>query len=164
VSHWGPSTASLGLPLTDLLIPTHSAGTTSGEIYTTCEEFWGLYPHTENSVNPNILSFVTSIFTKVLIADVLNLLSQLCDEDVRLSSPCLHSLLFYFNNQFYEQVDGVSMGSPLNRSDYKPVCWVWHVSDTIIVWPHGTEKLDTFLNHLKKHIYQHTIHHGNWAG
>ncbi|XP_033609102.1 uncharacterized protein LOC117282660 [Cryptotermes secundus] len=71
----------------------------------------------------------------------------------------------YFNGQFYEQTDGVAMGSPLSPviSDlcmedfeeraldlalHKPHCWCHYLDDTFIIWPHGPNKLKDFLNHL----------------
>jgi len=76
-----------------------------------------------------------------------------------------HFLVFCVNGQIYEQTDGIAMGSllspaiailfmekfdeeVLNRADYKPMCWFWYVDATFIVWPHGSNKLDDFLNHL----------------
>jgi hypothetical protein len=36
----------------------------------------------------------------------------------------------------------------LNRADDMPMWWFWYVDDMFIVWPHGPEKLDDFLNYL----------------
>ncbi|XP_046383788.1 uncharacterized protein LOC124154233 [Ischnura elegans] len=61
--------------------------------------------------------------------------------------------------------DGAAMGSPLspvvanlfmerfeaeaiNTYGKKPKIWLRYVDDTFIIWPHGTEGLDRFLNHL----------------
>jgi hypothetical protein len=62
-------------------------------------------------------------------------------------------------------MEGVAMGSPLSlviasffMEDFekkaieqvtqKPVCWFRYVDDTLVIWPHGQEKLTEFLNHL----------------
>jgi hypothetical protein len=75
------------------------------------------------------------------------------------------TLFFCSNGQLYEQIDGVAIGSPLlpvianffmgglsgrgiQQDDYKPMCWFWYGNNTFIVWPHGTEKVHNFLNHL----------------
>ncbi|XP_046400251.1 uncharacterized protein LOC124166637 [Ischnura elegans] len=36
----------------------------------------------------------------------------------------------------------------INTYDKKPKKWLRYVDDTFIIWPHGTEELDRFLNHL----------------
>jgi hypothetical protein len=56
-----------------------------------------------------------SFFTRVLLKDALNLLSQHFDENIlRLFHYVLMSSFFCFNGQFYEQTDGVAMGSPMS--------------------------------------------------
>ena len=77
----------------------------------------------------------------------------------------LTSTYFCDDGQFYEQTDGVAMGSPLSpvianfymedfeikvteKATHKPACWYRHVDDTFVIWPHGQEKLTDFLNHL----------------
>ena len=72
---------------------------------------------------------------------------------------------YIIDGQFYEQMDGVAMGSPLSpvivnffmedferkaieQAMHKPVCWFRYVDDTFVIWPHGQEKLTEFLNHL----------------
>jgi hypothetical protein len=72
---------------------------------------------------------------------------------------------FSFNGQFYEQIDGVAMGSPLSPviansymenyeeraldlAPHKPLCWFCYVDDTFVIWPQGPDKLKDFLNHL----------------
>jgi hypothetical protein len=34
------------------------------------------------------------------------------------------------------------------QANYKPLSWFHYVDDTFVIWPHGTEKLERFLNHL----------------
>jgi len=36
----------------------------------------------------------------------------------------------------------------LAQATHKPVCWFRYVDDTFVVWLHGTEKLERFLDHL----------------
>jgi hypothetical protein len=77
----------------------------------------------------------------------------------------LTSTYFCFDGQYYEQTDGVAMGSPLSpvtanfymedfekkaieQATHKPVCWYRYVDDTFVIWPHGQDKLQEFLNHL----------------
>jgi hypothetical protein len=72
---------------------------------------------------------------------------------------------FSFNGQFYEQIDGVAMGSPLSpvianfymedfeeraldSAPHKPICWFRYMDDTFVTWPHGPDKLKEFLDHL----------------
>jgi hypothetical protein len=109
---------------------------------------------------------VVSLFTSVPIVDSLELLSQHIEDDIlALFKQVLTSTYFCFDGQFYEQTDGVAMGSPLStvianifmqdfekkvieQATHKPVCWFIYVDDTFVIWPHGQEKLTEFLNHL----------------
>jgi hypothetical protein len=76
----------------------------------------------------------------------------------------LTSTYFCFEGQFFEQTDGVAMGSPLplvvanffmegfkkraiEQATHKPTCWFRYV-DTFVIWQHGQEKLTELLNHL----------------
>ena len=73
--------------------------------------------------------------------------------------------IFTFQKVFYEQVEGVAMGSPLSpiianlyRESFekvsidsfplKPKIWKRYVDDTDVVRPHVKEELDRFLGHL----------------
>jgi hypothetical protein len=109
---------------------------------------------------------VVSLFTKVPIMDSLELLSHHFEDDIlALFKHVLTSTYFCFNGQFYEQTDGVAMGSPLSlvianffmedfenkateQVTHKPVCWFRYVDDPFVIWPHGQEKLTEFFNHL----------------
>jgi retron-type reverse transcriptase len=83
---------------------------------------------------------------------------------LRLFRHVLTTSYFSINGQFYEQIYGVAIGSPLspvtanlNMEDFeektldlaphKPHCWFCYMDDTFI-WPHGPKKLKDFLNHL----------------
>jgi len=103
---------------------------------------------------------VVSLFTKVLIVDSLELLSHHFKDDVlALLKHLLTPIYFCFDGQFYEQTDGVAMGSPLSpvianffmedceknaieQATHKPACWFRYVDDTFVIWPHGQEKLN----------------------
>ena len=96
-----------------------------------------------------------SLFTNVPIVDSLELLSRHFEDDVlSLFKHALTSTYFCFDGQFYEQTDGVAMGSPLSpvipiflmqdfekkateQAALKPVCWFRYVDDTFVIWPHG---------------------------
>jgi hypothetical protein len=112
-----------------------------------------------------LVSFdVVSLFTMVPIEEALRLLSRYFDEAIlRLFLHILTSSFFFFN--FYEQTDGVAMGSPLypvianyfmeyfeemalEAATHKPLCWFRYVDDTFVIWPHGPGKLAEFLDHL----------------
>jgi hypothetical protein len=75
-----------------------------------------------------------------------------------------------YDGAFYDQNDGVAMGSPLapvianyymehfeqqaiSRAPRKPTHWYRYVDDTFVIWPHGEEELRKFLDHLN------SIHH-----
>jgi hypothetical protein len=74
-------------------------------------------------------------------------------------------MYFSFNGHFYEQTEGVAMGSPLcplignffmedfekkviELATHKPACWFRYVDDTLVIWPHGQAKLEDFLIHV----------------
>jgi hypothetical protein len=58
---------------------------------------------------------VVSLFTMVPIADSLELLSHYFEDEVlALFKHVLTSTYFCFDGHFYEQTDGVAMGSPLS--------------------------------------------------
>src|SRR5215475_2609840 len=100
------------------------------------------------------------------ITETLQLLGRHFKEDLlALFRHVLTSTYFCFNGQFFEQSDGVAMGSPLSPvvanfymeefekraielAPHKPKCWYRYVDDTFVVWQHGHDKLTEFLNHL----------------
>jgi retron-type reverse transcriptase len=66
-----------------------------------------------------------------------------------------------FSGQFYEQIGGVAMGSPLSPvvanfymkyfekrvfdlAIHKPLCWFRYIEDIFVIWPHGPNKLKDF--------------------
>ena len=97
---------------------------------------------------------MVSLFIKVPVEEPLTLLSQHFSDDIlALYKHVLTSTYFCVDGQFYEQTDGVAMGSPLEMKTIKkatprPACWYRYVDDTFVIWPHGKEKLMDFLNHL----------------
>jgi len=109
---------------------------------------------------------VVSLFTKVPVEESLTLLSQHFNKDIlALYKHVLTSTYFRIDGQFYEQTDGVAMGSPLSpvianfymenfetkaikQATLKPASWYRYVDDTFVIWPHGKGKLTDFLNHL----------------
>jgi predicted GIY-YIG superfamily endonuclease len=77
----------------------------------------------------------------------------------------LTSTYFLFDGQYYEQTDGVAMGSPLSpavanffmesfeqkaleSAPLKPSCFYRYVDDTFVIWPHGRNALQSFLEFL----------------
>jgi len=114
-----------------------------------------------------IVSFdVVSLFTKVPVEESLTLLSQHFNKYIlALYKHVLTSTYFCVDGQFYEQTDGIAMGSPLSpviakfymedfelkaikQATNKPACWYRYVDYTFVIWPHGKEELTDFLNHL----------------
>jgi hypothetical protein len=109
---------------------------------------------------------VVSLFTRVPIGETISLLSRHFEEDIlTLFRHVLTSSYFRIAGQFYEQIDGMAMGSPLSsvianfymevfeemaldRAPHKPLCWFRYVDDTFVIWPHGPDRLRDFLDHL----------------
>ena len=94
---------------------------------------------------------VVSLFTKVPLRDTLNIIEEKFSADItRLFSTCLTTPYFTWKNNFYEQKEGVAMGSPLSpavanlfmqkleeqalkTSEFKPKAWFRYVEDTFVV-------------------------------
>jgi retron-type reverse transcriptase len=94
---------------------------------------------------------VVSLFTKVPVKESLTLLSQhFKDEVLALFKHVLTSTYFCVEGQFYEQTDGVAVGSPLSpvianiyienfeikaieTATHKPACWYRYVDDTFVI-------------------------------
>jgi hypothetical protein len=114
--------------------------------------------------------YVVSLVTKVLLEDTLQLLSQhLHKQTVSLIRHVLTTTYSLHEDSFYDQKDGVVMGSPLapvvanlymehferqalSLVIKKPTHWYRSVDDTFVVWPHGKDELQEFLKHLNKSI------------
>ena len=87
------------------------------------------------------------------------------DDLCKLTEFCLRSSYFRFSDNFYEQKDGTAMGSPLSpvvanifmedfemtalsTADFQPKVWFRYVDDTFVIWQHGSDHLQDFLQHL----------------
>ena len=87
------------------------------------------------------------------------------EDIIQLFHHCLTISYFQLNNAFYEQLEGVAMGSSLSpmvanffmerfendalrSATYKPFVWLRYIDITFVIWSHGREKLERFLNHI----------------
>ncbi|XP_050532593.1 uncharacterized protein LOC126900718 [Daktulosphaira vitifoliae] len=78
---------------------------------------------------------------------------------------CTKTTVFTYQDNIYEQTNGMAMGSRLapvfanifmewfevdamNTYMQKPKMWLRYVDDTVVVWQHGVDKLQSFLQHL----------------
>lgn len=88
---------------------------------------------------------------------------------MKLFEYILWSMYFMYNGFFYEQVEGVAMGSPLSSviakfymeaferraleyALFKPLLYKRYVDGTLLVWPHGHEALMEFVS------FQNSLH------
>ena len=86
-------------------------------------------------------------------------------ETAKFAEICLYSTFFSFQEEFYEKTSGVAMGSPLSpivanifmekfkkkaleAYPLKPELWKRYVDDTNVLWPHGEQEINRFLEHL----------------
>jgi hypothetical protein len=127
-----------------------------------------------------LVSFdVVSLFTNVPVEEVLRVIkNKLCmdstvsdrsplqvDDVMELLEVCMKTTYFQFEDKFYQQNDGMAMGSSLSpvvsnifmehfeklaidTTDLRPAVWLRYVEDTFVVWPHGSTRLQEFLHHL----------------
>ena len=122
---------------------------------------------------------VTSLFTKVPLDEALQVISSLLREDDSLSERtnmppdvvckqveiCLRSTYFQVGDQYYVQVEGATMGSPLSpivanlymeafesraleTAILKPKLWLRYVDDIFAILRYGEEPLNTLHDHL----------------
>ena len=120
---------------------------------------------------------VTSLFTLVPIDPTLNIIKDLLEKDEKLNDRtvlsvqniiellgfCLHYTYFSFQNKFYEQVEGVAMGSPVSPivanlhmecferkalacAIHPPRVWYRFVDDTWVIQKQAHKQ--AFLDHI----------------
>ena len=82
-----------------------------------------------------------------------------------MASFCVRTADFQYNEEFYEQTEGMTMGSPLSpalanlymewfeetalsTAQRPPRMWKRYVDDTFAIYPHGADDLTEFLSHL----------------
>jgi hypothetical protein len=108
--------------------------------------------------------------------EYLELLGHHFGEDiVALLKHVLTSTYFVWNGQYYEQTDGVAIGSPvtayffmedseenvLEQATHKPLCWYCYVINTSVIWQHGIDKLKTldFINNINRKMEMEDVKH-----
>ena len=119
---------------------------------------------------------VTSLFTSVPIDPTLNVIKDLLEKDEKLTDRtvlsvqdiiellgfCLHNTYFSFQNKFYEQVEGVPLGSPVSpivatrcmesferkalRSATNPQAWFRFMDDMWVIQKQAHKQ--GFLDHM----------------
>jgi hypothetical protein len=108
---------------------------------------------------------VVSLFTNVPVKDTMDIIRrrfQFQEATYELIELCLTTTYFKFNDEIFEQTDGIAMGSPLSpiiaeifmdevetgilqKTTRKPKIWLRYVDDVLLIWEHGEEALNTFL-------------------
>ena len=113
---------------------------------------------------PSVLEFLRRKFNdnKVQLPPGLTI-----DALINLIKLCCESTVFSFNDSFYQQIEGVAMGSPLacilanlfmeyfetqlrHQCPHQPIIWWRYVDDIICIWPHGMERFQSFLDGLNQ--------------
>ncbi|GJQ84395.1 hypothetical protein Trydic_g3871 [Trypoxylus dichotomus] len=84
---------------------------------------------------------------------------------IELLSTCVNTTYFQVDNKFHQQEFGMAMGSPLSSVlsniyldefegramdsyELKPKMLLRYVDDTFVIWPHGEEEINGFLQYL----------------
>lgn len=87
------------------------------------------------------------------------------DAVMELLTVCIKTTYFQIKDEFFQQEFGMAMGSPLSpcvsniymedfenkaieTHQHKPNLWLRYVDDTFIIWKHGRDHLDRFLDHI----------------
>ncbi|CAH2094625.1 unnamed protein product [Euphydryas editha] len=117
---------------------------------------------------------VDSLFTNVPVKETLNILTKLLKNNhtnaneitelIELTKLCMKQNYFKFNNQFYQQKEGLAMGSPLSplmadifMDDFENkhivknnniLYYYRYVDDIIICWTGTDRQLDIFVKNL----------------
>jgi hypothetical protein len=116
-------------------------------------------------VSFDVVSLFTNIPTDEAVDIIKNRLEYLTDDIITLISHCLNNTYFTYKNTIYKQIRGTPMGSSLSpgvanlfmsdleerllqNARLKPAVWLRYMDDTFVVWKHGREELDSFLNYL----------------
>ena len=90
------------------------------------------------------------------------------DNIMELTAFCINTTTFQLNDSYYQQKDGMAMGSPLspvmaniymehfeeqalNSVPLKPSLWLWYVHDTFVLWQHQ-EDVMSLLAHLNDNV------------
>ncbi|XP_030838373.1 uncharacterized protein LOC115922810 [Strongylocentrotus purpuratus] len=147
---------------------------------TNSKHFIDILSKTKIQPSDTLVSFdVTSLFTSVPVDQACDIIKQRLISDPDLESrtkltpdqihdlflTCLHSNSFKWRSNFYKQLQGAAMGSPLSpiianifmehlehqalkSADKSPSLWLRYVDDTFVIWPHSTPDLHQFLDHI----------------
>ena len=130
---------------------------------------------------------VSALFTSVPIDPALNIIKDLLDKDTTLKERtvmevgdiilllefCLKNTYFSFQGQFYEQVEGAAMGSPvspivanlymeyleqksLSTAPHPPKFWGRYVDDTFVI--HKEANKQGFLQHINSVDPAHKVY------
>jgi hypothetical protein len=82
---------------------------------------------------------------------------------MELLEVCLRTTYFQVDESFYQQKEGMVMGSSLSpvvsnmehfeklavdMAKYKPARWLHYVDDTFVVWPHDLDTLKEVFSHI----------------
>jgi hypothetical protein len=122
--------------------------------------------------------YVLGLFTNVPVDEALQVIRSRIENDNTLTEPsvlkveaimelldvCLRTTYFEGDDGFYQQKDGMAMGSSLSpivsniymehfelavdSAQDKPSLRLRYVDDTFVIWPHGAEGIQNFLTHL----------------
>ncbi|XP_003724886.1 uncharacterized protein LOC100889582 [Strongylocentrotus purpuratus] len=123
---------------------------------------------------------IESLFTNVPVTESCRIVSKVHDDTLPDRTPltpdeihdlmyfCLNSTSFKWRDNYYQQLQGAAMGSPLSpvianifmehfettalqTLSQRPSLWLRYVDDTFVIWPHNRRDLGHFLAHINQH-------------
>lgn len=123
--------------------------------------------HSCSLENDRMVSYdIVSLYTKIPVDEAIEVIRRLTDSETRnLVEVSLRSTYFSFQEDIYEQTNGVAMGSPLSpiianiymenfeekaigTSPMKPEHWIRYVDEKHFILSHGDDRLKDFLQHM----------------
>jgi hypothetical protein len=160
---WGPLWAPLGPLLTPIEASGGFAWFSLGDLCVNSTDFVSIF----RCLTLGHHSFDVGLpFTRLLIRETLDLLSWYIEEDILRPFHHIVTFSYTFGSQSNECTYSMALGSvlflviaSLYREEFEdmalewlasePVCWLWYMDDSVVIWPLRSMKVKGFLDCTK---------------